>query len=354
MTRSSRTLPVLLAVAVTAGGGAGAAVAGLRGGGTTRTVTTTASATRPVAATGGGLTVDQIYSNAKQGVVDIKVTSSGGAANPFGPGAATQAEGSGFVLDKQGDIVTNDHVVSGASSIEVTFADGTKARARLVGTDPSTDVAVVRVSIPSAKLQPLTFGDSSAAQVGDGVVAIGSPFGLSGSVTTGVISALHRSIQAPNHYTITGALQTDAAINHGNSGGPLLDSNGKVIGVNAQIESNSGGSDGVGFAIPSNTVRTVAQQLVSGGKVTHAYLGVQVTTGAAGATVAAITAGSPAATAGLQRGDTIAAIDGQAIRTSDALVSALAGHTPGDQVALTVRRGSATNKVNVKLAAQPS
>ena len=356
LNRSSRTLPVLaLAVAVGAGGGAGAAVAALHGDGstTTRTVTAAAAAARPVASTTGAQTVDQIYSASKQGVVDITVTSNSASSSPFGSGAATQAEGSGFVIDKQGDIVTNDHVVSGASSIKVKFADGTTSSAKLVGTDPSTDIAVVRVSVPSSELQPLSFGDSSTAQVGDGVVAIGSPFGLAGTVTTGVVSALGRTMQAPNHYTITGAIQTDAAINHGNSGGPLLNSNGQVIGVNAQIESDSGGSDGVGFAIPSSTVSKVAKQLAGGGAVSHAYLGVQLT-GTSSATVAAVRSGSPAANAGLEQGDVITAIDGRSVSSADSLVTAIDGHSPGDQVALSIRRSGRASTVQLKLGTQPT
>jgi putative serine protease PepD len=357
--RSTRTLPVLaLAVAVGAGGGAGAAVAALHGGGSTqtRTVTATSGASAaPIASKTGGLTVSQIYQQVKQGVVDIKVTTSATQDTPFGPSSSkSQAEGSGFVIDKQGDIVTNDHVVSGASAIQVTFADGTKASAKVVGTDRSTDLAVVRVTgVDASKLQPVSFGDSSSSQVGDGVVAIGSPFGLADSVTTGVVSALGRTMQAPNNFTITGAIQTDAAINHGNSGGPLLNSSGQVIGVNAQIESNSGGSDGVGFAIPSNTVKKVAQQLLSGGKVTHAYLGVELT-GTGSPTVASVKSGSPAANAGLKTGDAITAIDGQAISSSDALITDLQGHTPGDKVTLTIRRGGTSSSVDVTLAAQPT
>jgi putative serine protease PepD len=358
LNRSSRTLPVLaLAVAVGAGGGAGAAVAALHGGDSTqtRTITTSAGSAAPIASKTGGLTVSQIYQQVKQGVVDIKVTSSTTQDTPFGPSSGkSQAEGSGFVIDKQGDIVTNDHVVSGASAIQVTFADGTKASAKVVGTDPSTDLAVVRVSgVDASKLQPVSFGDSSASHVGDGVVAIGSPFGLPDSVTTGVVSALGRTMQAPNKYTITGAIQTDAAINHGNSGGPLLNSSGQVIGVNAQIESDSGGSDGVGFAIPSNTVKKVAQQLLSGGKVTHAYLGVELT-GTGSPTVASVKSGSPAANAGLKTGDAITAIDGKAISSSDALITDLQGHTPGDKVALTIRRGGTSSTVDVTLGAQPT
>jgi putative serine protease PepD len=354
MTRSTRTVALMLAVAVLAGGGAGAAVAALDGGGSTTTKTVTAAAAQPAATKTSGLSVDQIYQQSKQGVVDVKVTDNGSSSGPFGgSGSASTAEGSGFVIDSQGDIVTNQHVVSGASSIEVTFADGSKASAKLVGSDSSTDVAVIRVNVPSSKLHPLTFADSSSVQVGDGVVAIGSPFGLAGSVTTGVVSALGRTIQAPNHFTITGAIQTDAAINHGNSGGPLLSASGQVIGVNAQIESDSGGSDGVGFAIPSNTVKKVAQQLVAGGTVTHAYLGVQVT-GSGSATVASVRSGSPAAKAGLRQGDVITAIDGKAVASSDALVTAIGGHSAGDKVTLTVKRGGTTSTMNVTLASQPT
>src|SRR6185295_6200997 len=153
---------------------------------------------------------------------------------------------------------TNQHVVDGAQSISVRFANGKTYSAKVVGTDPSTDIAVIKVDAPASALRPLTLADSSAVEVGDGVIAIGSPFGLEQTVTTGIVSALHRQITAPNNFTIDNAIQTDAAINHGNSGGPLLDLNGKVIGVNSQIESDSGGSDGVGFAIPSNTVRSIA------------------------------------------------------------------------------------------------
>src|SRR5262249_44119585 len=161
-----------------------------------------------------------------------------------------QAEGSGFVIDSNGDIVTNQHVVDGATSIKVTFQNGKTVKATLVGTDPSTDIAVIKVSVPSDELHPLTFGNSSAVQVGQAVAAIGSPFGLPETLTSGIVSALNRTISAPNNFSISGAIQTDAPINHGNSGGPLLNTGGEVIGVNAQIESDSGGNDGVGFAIP--------------------------------------------------------------------------------------------------------
>jgi putative serine protease PepD len=272
-------------------------------------------------------------------VVDIKVSTGQGTA-----------EGSGFVVDQNGEIVTNQHVVDGAGSIEVQFADGTKATAKVVGADASSDLAVIRVSgVDSSKLQPLTLGNSSGVEVGSSVVAIGSPYGLEGSVTAGVVSALGRSISAPNNYTISSAIQTDAPINHGNSGGPLLDSQGRVIGVNAQLESNSGENTGVGFAIPSNTVKSVVDQIVSGGKVSHPFVGLQLSDAEAGATVAAVTAGGPAADAGVQRGDVVTAVDGKPVDSSNAVVAAVQSHKAGDHVVLTVRRGSGTEQVHVTL-----
>jgi putative serine protease PepD len=285
--------------------------------------------------------VNAIYTRSKQGVVDIVATTPGG-----------RAEGSGFVIDKSGDIVTNQHVVNGASNLTVTFADGTHATARVVGQDPSSDLAVIHVSgVDSPKLRPLTLGDSSKAQVGSGVVAIGSPYGLEGSVTVGVISALERSIQAPNHYTIAGAIQTDAPINHGNSGGPLLDSSGRVIGVNSQIESDSGDNSGVGFAVPSNTVQRVVKQILAGNSVQHSFLGLSLSDGSGGgAQVGAVTSGSPAAAAGVRTGDVVTAVDGTAVTGADDVVSAVQSHSPGDAMTLTVRSsGAGTHDVHVTL-----
>ena len=183
------------------------------------------------------------------------------------------------MYDKNGHIVTNQHVVAGASTISVSFWNGVELEATLVGTDPSTDLAVLRVNAPRSLLEPLRLADSSGVDVGDPVLAFGSPFGLEGTVTAGIVSALHREMTAPNNYTITDTIQTDAAINHGNSGGPLVDRRARVIGVNAQIESESGGSDGVGFAIPSNTVRSIVRQLIATGEVEHAYLGIRMAAG---------------------------------------------------------------------------
>jgi putative serine protease PepD len=362
-----RTPAVLVAVALAAGaGGAGVAELARGGGATTTTITTTTAGTaRPAASVkaADGQSVNEIVRQTKDGVVDIKVRSSGGTApdrfggpggSGQGGGRESQAEGSGFVIDNDGHIATNQHVVDGATSITVTFANGHTAAAKVVGTDASTDIAVIKADAPKSELHPLTLADSAQVQVGDGVVAIGSPFGLEGTVTTGIVSALGRTINAPNDFTISGAIQTDAAINHGNSGGPLLDAAGHVVGINAQIESGSGGNDGVGFAIPSSTVRRVAQQLVSGGTVAHAYLGVQLADATGGAGVSQVRGDGPAGDAGLRVGDVVTAIDGKPVGTADALVGAVDGHKPGDEVTLKVRRDGGLRDVNVKLGTRPS
>ena len=191
-------------------------------------------------------------------------------------------------------------------------------------------------------------------QVGSGVVAIGSPFGLAETVTSGIVSALHRSIDSPNQFTITNSIQTDAAINHGNSGGPLLNSQGRVIGVNAQIRSESNGSEGVGFAIPSDTVRSVATQLIASGKAEHAYLGVSIDSTAANARIAGTRPNTPARRAGMKAGDVVTALGGKQISTGDELASAIAAHKPGDTVSVTYTRDGKSHTVSVKLATRPS
>src|SRR5439155_21943572 len=305
---------------------------------------------QPAASTMTSLT--QLYKNVSPGVVDIVVdTSSGG----FGDQGA-QAEGSGFVVDSSGHIVTNQHVVANSTGIKVTFQDGKTAKATVVGTDPSTDIAVIKVDVAASELHPLTFASSAAVQVGQSVAAIGSPFGLPETLTSGIVSALNRTISAPNNYSISGAIQTDAPLNHGNSGGPLLNSSGQVIGVNAQIESDSGGNDGVGFAIPSDAVKSVANTIIAGGKVQHAYLGVTITTASSGggAQVSTVKAGTPAAKAGLRAGDIITALDGTAITSADDLTAKVSvSHHPGDKVTLTVKRASSTLKIAVTLGTHP-
>jgi S1-C subfamily serine protease len=273
---------------------AGAGIYALVSTDSTKTVVRQVTVTSPqsVAAT-TPLSVTDVYNRAFKGVVEITVSASSGV-DPFGRSQERRAQGSGFVYDTAGHVVTNEHVVDGAESISVRLWNGRAFRATVVGTDPSTDLAVLKIGAPASLLHPLTLGDSSAVQVGQAVVAIGSPFGLEGTVTAGIVSALHREMTAPNNFTINDSIQTDTAINHGNSGGPLLDLTGKVIGVNAQIESSSGGNEGVGFAIPSSTVHSIVSQLISTGDVRHAYLGVGIATAAAGVELTEVRIGTPA------------------------------------------------------------
>src|SRR4051812_35325891 len=355
-----------IAVAAAGGAGAGAAVYAATDNGSQTRAAAPVVAGQPAAATrSSALSITDIYKQASPGVVDITVdstasSSSGGGGgrglDPFGQGPQqTEAEGSGFVIDTKGDIVTNEHVVDGATSITVHFSDGTDAKATLVGSDASSDLAVIKVDVAASKLKPLTLGDSSDLQVGEGVVAIGSPFGLQGTATSGIVSALDRSIDAPNNFTIAGAIQTDAAINHGNSGGPLLDSSGEVVGVNAQIKSDSGDNAGVGFAIPANTVKSVSQQLMSGGTVQHAFLGVRVGDAAGGgAQLTNVQAGTPAAKAGLKAGDVVTAVDGDTVGSASDLTAAISSHKPGDKVTLKVKSGSTTKNVEVTLGNRPA
>jgi putative serine protease PepD len=333
---------ILMSVAAIGGGGAGAGAVLATNRDTqasrttTATVTTDANVVAASSTTTTALTAGEIYKKTSPGVVDLIVGS-----------GSSEAEGSGFVVDAKGDIVTNAHVVEGATTIKVTFADGTKATAKVRGTDTTTDLAVVRVTgVAAAKLHPLTLADSDAVAVGDGVLAIGSPFGLSETLTTGIVSALDRSITSPSGATIGGAIQTDASINHGNSGGPLIDTEGKVVGVNAQIESDSGGNDGIGFAIPSDTVRTVAAALIAGEAVAHPQLGVAITDASGGGVkLGSVTAGGAAAAVGLKAGDVITAIDGTAITNADVLASLIASHQPGDTLKITYRRSGAAARV---------
>ena len=342
--------------------------------------------------TGRPQSINEIYRSAAPGVVQVTSTSVVKLDNtdPFGfqiPGfpqqETQQALGSGFVIDKAGHIVTNYHVIAGARSIEVSFSNHDSMKARVVGKDPSTDLALLKVDARSRALTPLTLGDSDTVQVGDSVVAIGNPFGLDRSVTAGIVSALQREIQAPNSYAIDHVIQTDAAINHGNSGGPLLNANGRVIGVNAQIETGSaggaGGNVGIGFAIPINTVRTVVAQLEKTGSVEHASLGIQGTAitpeianifhfpVSHGILVAAVKAGSGAAKAGLRGattqavvsgetwpigGDLIVKADGQTIGSLERLRDVIATKKPGDTLQLQIYRGTKRLTLDAQLGRQ--
>ncbi len=310
------------------------------------------------------LSAEQIYRLDSPGAVDISVTTQGGQqgdVSPFGPsGGSSRAEGTGFVYDTSGNIVTASHVVDGATGIQVRFKDGTVAKATLVGTDPSSDTAVIKVNVASSKLKPLALADSSDVQPGQGAVAIGSPFGYEESITAGIVSAVDRTIQAPNGYSIPNTIQTDAPINHGNSGGPLIDASGKVIGVNVQIAADdSGGASqnaGVGFAVPSNTVKSVADSLIAGRSVQHAYLGVSIGTNmnGTGAVIGAVRAGSPAAEAGVKSGDVVVAINGTQVSAANELTAAIAALGPGDKAALKVQRGGSTVTLTVTLGTRPA
>jgi putative serine protease PepD len=242
----------------------------------------------------------------------------------------------------------------------VRFKDGSVAKATLVGTDPSSDTAVIKVNVASSKLKPLALADSSSVQPGQGAVAIGSPFGYEESITAGIVSAVDRSIQAPNGYSIPNAIQTDAPINHGNSGGPLIDASGKVIGVNVQIAADdSAGSSqnaGVGFAVPSSTVGRVVEDLVAGKTVQHAYLGVSVgtNTNGTGAVIGTVRSGGPAAAAGVRSGDVVVAVNGKPVASANELTSAIAALRPGDTATLEVHRGGATLKLTVSLGTRPA
>jgi putative serine protease PepD len=352
-----RAAPVAVALAVGAGGGAGIYAAVSGGSSSPATTATAVVPAQPAVATQTVTTLTQLYKDATPGVVDITVSgTSSGNTFGFGGQQQTEAEGSGFVYDTKGDIITNAHVVDGANSITVHFVNGKSVKATLVGADDSSDTAVVKVDVAASQLHPLTLGDSSTVIPGQEVAAIGSPFGLPETMTSGIVSAINRTITAPNNYSIAGAIQTDAPINHGNSGGPLLDSSGAVVGINAQIESDSGGNDGVGFAIPINASKKVADTMISGGKVQHAYLGISVgdTSNSTGAQIERVVSGSPADTAGLQAGDVVTAIDGKAITDANDLTANVGTRAPGDKITLTITRNGSTKSIAVTLGVRPS
>jgi len=340
---------------------------------------------------GRELTVGQIYRELAPGVVQITATTEVPAdpfVNPFGSTREEQVLGSGFVIDKAGHVVTNYHVVEGAKSVQVSFSDNESLKATIVGADPSTDLAVLRVKASARALTPLTLGDSDQVRVGDQVVAIGNPFGLARTVTAGIVSALQRQIISPNQFTIDHVIQTDAAINHGNSGGPLIDAHGEVIGVNAQIDTgNTGeqGNVGIGFAIPSNTVKTDVTQILRGGSVAHAFLGIDADVVTAelaqifklptrtGVAITKVEPGGAAAAAGLRGGTTTVTIAGEShavggdviVRADDARIDSLASlrdliatKRPGDRIRLTIYRSAGSTwkqmNVDVKLGRQPS
>jgi S1-C subfamily serine protease len=367
------------------------ALTGDLGGGTTTVVRTSPAPTpaAQVADDDEGLSVREIYSRAAPGVVQITSTDTAAedtpSLSPFDlEPAPSQALGSGFVIDKAGHIVTNYHVIEGADQIEVSFSNQDTLRATLVGSDPSTDIAVLRVEASSRSLTPLALGNSGAVRVGDPVVAIGNPFGLARTTTAGIVSAVQeRTITAPNGYPIDHVIQTDAQINSGNSGGPLLNDRAQVIGVNSQIApaQGSSGNVGIGFAVPSNTVKTVVAQLVATGRVDRAYLGIGGATVTeelarvfrlpvdAGVLVEAVGEGTAAARAGLEAGDrstvvagesytlggdVIVALAGKRVSSLEELRDVLADHKPGEKVTLEIYRGNREQTLDVTRGRQPT
>jgi len=371
----TRILPII--GGAVAGGAIALAVA--NGSTTTHSVTTT-TVVQPAGSTplptsfanGKAQTINQIYKSVGPGVVDIKTSSSqnNGGVFGFGQQQQTEGEGAGVVFDKKGDILTDQHVVAGANKVTVTFTDGSTAPATIIGSDTGADLAVIRVqNVPASKLHPLPFGDSQAVRVGDSVIAIGSPFGEPNTVTAGIVSAVGRTIQAPNRFTIPNAIQTDAPINPGNSGGPLINAAGQVIGLNDQIETNNtngqgeGSSSGIGFATPSNSAVRFAKEIIATGHAHNAYVGVSLdptVTGGAGIAKTASSAqpsiapGGPAAKAGLQAGDVIIAVNGTHVGSLNEFVAAIANYAPGTTVTLTVDRGGSTKSVKLTLGSQPA
>ena len=359
------------------------------------TTSSTSSSTAPLTSTtGSGLSASQIYQRYAQGVVEIIASFSSGANQQFfRPNGGTQTQralGSGFVVSNDGYILSNAHVVSDngetVKTVKVVFKGaGTQTKTvtgTVVGADNTSDVALIKVDpAKSGALDPIPLGDSSAVEPGEPVVAIGNPLGYSFSITEGIVSAINRNLQSPNGATISNGIQTDAAINEGNSGGPLIDSSGEVIGINEQIASTTGSNTGLGFAVPIDTAETVMNQLRTSGKVSYAWLGIEGQTLSSdvaktlglktseGVLVARVVSGSPAAKAGIKGGsdqrvlqgqpyvtggDVITVIDGTTVTSMEQLAGIINKHKPGDTVKITIVRDSSTQTLTVKLGERPA
>jgi S1-C subfamily serine protease len=386
------------ALLVAAVGGAALALGGAKLAGFGEATTTVREVIRdsapgqsPVASesrSGAGLSIAEIYRRAAPGVVQVTTTSKvEGAVDPFFgfdvPDETRRALGSGFVIDKAGYVVTNHHVIADADTVEVSFSNNDSMKASIVGRDPSTDLALLKVEANSRALRPLVLGNSAALRVGDDVLAIGNPLGLERSATRGIVSAVQRPLRAPSGFTIDHVIQTDAALNRGNSGGPLMNSRGAVIGVNSAIETagdGSQGSIGIGYAVPINTVRDVVAQLKEKGRVDHPYLGIEARpiqaniadlfrlpvrrgllvenvfpeTGAAeaglrGGTTRVVVAGESY----LIGGDIIVRGDGHELTTTERLRELVSEKEPGDRLKLEIYRGQERENVEIKLGRQP-
>jgi S1-C subfamily serine protease len=398
MPNSKRSLRVpffsaLLGGAIVAAIGLIAISAGLVKSDSNSTSTAVAPLTAPVVSKSDGESanvVNQIYKSDGGGVAFVESQIPATESQSFSPFGEPESEGggvatgSGFVIDSEGHILTNNHVIEGAEKIEVKLGESeTEYTAEVVGADPASDLALLKVDAPAKELHPLTLGDSAKMEVGDPVVAIGNPFGLDRTVTSGIVSALQRQIQAPNGFSIDNVIQTDAAINPGNSGGPLINAEGEVIGINSQIETGGSGSGnvGIGFAIPINTARAEIHQLETKGEVEHAWLGISggtITPALAkainlpvteGVIVQTVEKGGPADKAGIEPGDTkatiegaevslggdiITEINGKKIAGMEELVEAINAAKPGESLELTVLRDGQTKKATVTLGDRPA
>jgi S1-C subfamily serine protease len=379
--------------------GAGIAVAVIAASGglgkdstTITTVQAAPAAPSNASQTTGAMTPHQVYVKSAPGVAFVTSTIVQKGESPFGLFGGEsqqrqgQATGSGIVIDRNGTILTNYHVVENAVKVTVSFEKGKTLEAQVVGKDPSNDLAVLRIHPEGVTLHPIPLGDSSSVQVGDPAYAIGNPFDLERTLTTGVISALQRHLTAPNGFQINNVLQTDAPINPGNSGGPLLDAYGRVIGINSQIETGSsgGGSVGIGFAVPINTAKSEIRQLEKGGTVAGAYLGLISRTVdgslaalnlpvSSGALVLSVQSGTPAQKAGIKGGssansesgevtvggDIIVGIDGKKVNSSEDVANDVSAHKPGDTITIELKRPNGHGEwksvtVKATLASRPN
>jgi S1-C subfamily serine protease len=331
-------------------------------GDTTQRVVRQSPLSQPAADPGAaadGKTVQDIYREEGRGVVFIQAEGVTADQSLFGGSQEGTATGSGFVVDSDGTIVTNAHVVEGAEKVRVSFDNegGKTVDAEVKGVDDDSDLAVLQVDPEAVDLTVLPLGDLDGVEVGDPVVAIGNPFGLQRTVTTGIVSALQRQVDAPSGFPISDVIQTDASINPGNSGGPLLDAQGKVIGINSQIATGGGqGSVGIGFAVPVDTLKTLLPSLRAGEEIRRAYLGVVMGPADGGARVQEITPDSPADDAGLRAGnagDVIVSVDGEQVTGPDDVVAAVAGKQPGDTIEVEYLRGDDRRTASIKLAERP-
>ena len=380
-------VPVALVAAAIGGAGGAAVVAGVGGRDKTTTVVQQAPLVGSPASNTktSGLTPRDSYKRDAPGVVFVRSEIVQRSQSPFDLFPTEQrgeSSGSGFVIDKSGDILTNAHVIDGAVKVTVQFSDQKTVPARIVGRDTSSDLALLKVNGDGLNLSPLTLGSAKDVQVGDPTIAIGNPFGLDRTLTTGVVSALQRRIQAPNGFTIRNVIQTDAAINPGNSGGPLLDATGRVIGINSQIATggNSNANVGIGFAVPIDTAKQVLPELKKGAPVQRAELGVTTLTidqslagldlpVKQGVLVQSVENGSAADKAGLRGGDIsaqisgqdvqlggdiITKVDGKPVATADDLAGVIGDHKAGDEVKITYLRAGKEHTTTAKLGKQPS